>query len=101
MFCDICEAETGIRHGVDLRRGVRHPFITAVYIGSTRMNALSSGKVKRNPTDLVIQRSRELYGYTPEEKSDENREWMLQNGYLKKKRHRRGIRRKWSKTERT
>ena len=22
MFCDVCGAETGIRHGVDLRRGV-------------------------------------------------------------------------------
>lgn len=64
------------------------------------MNALSSGKVNRSPTDLVIQLSKELYGYTPEEKSDENREWMFQNGYLKK-RHKRGSRRKWSKTERT
>jgi hypothetical protein len=63
------------------------------------VNVLTSGKAKGNPTDLLIQRSKELYGYTPEEKSDENREWMLQNGYLKK-RHRRGIRRKGSKTER-
>lgn len=64
------------------------------------MNALSFIKVKRNPTDLIIHLSKELYGYTPEEKSDENREWMLQNGYLKK-RHRRDIQRKRSKTERT
>ncbi len=82
MFCDICGAETEIRHGVDLRCEVWHPFITAVYIGSTRVIALSSGKGKRNPTDLVIQRSKELYGYTPEEKSDENMDWMLQNGYV-------------------
>ncbi len=65
------------------------------------MNALSSGKVRRNPTDSVIQRSMELYGYTPAEKSDENLEWMLQNGYLKEKRYRRSIQRKRSKTERT
>ena len=61
---------------------------------------MSSVKVKRNPTDLIIHLSKELYGYTPEEKSDENREWMLQNGYITKKRHRRGTRRKWSNTER-
>ena len=56
------------------------------------MNALSSGKGKRSPTDLLIKRSKELYGYTPEEKSDENMEWMLRNGYLKEKRNRRGTR---------
>ncbi len=55
------------------------------------MNDSSSGRVKRNPTDSVIQRSKELYGYTPEEKSDENRDWMLQNGYLKKKRRARTL----------
>jgi hypothetical protein len=62
------------------------------------VNALSSGKVKRNPTDLIIQRSKELYGYTPEEKSDENMEWMLRKGYLKGKRHRRRRRRKTKRT---
>ena len=67
------------------------PFIGTVYTGSTRGNALSSGKGK-SPTDLLIKRSKELYGYTPDEKSDENIEWMLRNGYLKEKRHRRGTR---------
>ena len=56
------------------------------------MNALSSIKIKKRTTDLVIKRSKELYGYTPEEKSNENIEWMLQNGYMKDKRHKRGTR---------
>jgi len=65
----------------------------------TRVNGLSSEKGKS--TDLVIKRSKELYGFTPEEKSDENMEWMLRNGYIKEKRHRRGIRGRRSKNERT
>jgi hypothetical protein len=68
---------------------------------STRVNALSSVKGKGSSTDYVIKRSKELYGYTPEEKSDENMEWMLQNGYIKEKRHRRGIRGRRRKTEKT
>jgi hypothetical protein len=67
----------------------------------TRVNALSSGEDKGSSTDLVIRRSKELYGYTPEEKSDENMEWMLQNGYIKEKRHRRGTRGRRRKTEKT
>jgi len=65
------------------------------------VNALSSGKGKRSPTDLIIKRSKELYGYTPEEKSDENMEWMLRKGYLKETRRRRRIRGRRSKTKRT
>ena len=57
-----------------------------------RVNALSSIKIKKRTTDLVIKRSKELYGYTPEEKSNENIKWMLQNGYMKDKKHRRGTR---------
>ena len=34
----------------------------------------------------------ELYGFTPEEKSDENEKWMLQNGYFGKKKLKRGTR---------
>ena len=68
---------------------------------STRVNGLISEKGKKNSTDQVIKRSKELYGYTPEEKSDENMEWMLQNGYLQKKRHRRGTRGRRSKPKRT
>ena len=65
---------------------------------STRMTTLTPEKDSKNSTDKVIKRSKELYGYTPEEKSDENMEWMLQNGYLQKKRHKRGTRGRRSKT---
>jgi hypothetical protein len=65
---------------------------------STRVNPLTQEKDNKNSTDLVIKRSKELYGYTPEEKSDQNMEWMLQNGYLKKKRNKRGTRGRRSKT---
>ncbi len=64
-----------------------------------RVNALSSIKTKKRTTDLVIKRSKELYGYTPEEKSNENIKWMLQNGYMKDKKHRRGTRGRRSKDE--
>jgi hypothetical protein len=48
---------------------------------------LGEEKRKKN-SDLVIDRSVELLGYTPDEKSDRNLEWMLENGYSI--RHRRG-----------
>ena len=35
--------------------------------------------------DLVIKKSIELFGFTPEEKSDENLKWMKENGYVRKK----------------
>ncbi len=63
------------------------------------MNVPSSGKVKKNPTDSIIHRSKNLYGYTPEEKSDENMEWMLQHGYLNDKMHKRGSRGRRRKAE--
>lgn len=56
------------------------------------MNDLISENDEKNSTDQVIKRSKELYGYTPEQKSDENMEWMIQNGYLQKKRNKRGKR---------
>jgi hypothetical protein len=65
------------------------------------VNALSSAKSKGNSTDFVIKRSKELYGYTPEEKSDENIAWMLKNGYIKEKRHSRGTRGRRRKSETT
>ena len=68
--------------------------ISTVYMIPTRVNSLNSEKGKKNNTDLVIKRSKELYGYTPEEKSDENIEWMLRNGYIKAKRNKRGARRR-------
>ena len=75
-----------------LRWGTRIPFISTVSMISTRVNSLTSEKGETNTTDLVIKRSKELYGYTPEEKSDENIEWMLRNGYLKEKKNKRGTR---------
>jgi len=65
---------------------------------STRVNNLDSEKGKK-ATDLVIKRSKELFGFTPEEKSDENMEWMLRNGYIKEKRHKRGTRGRRRKSE--
>jgi len=47
---------------------------------------------KKSSTDRVIKKSMELFGYTPEEKSDENIEWMLRNGYLKERKNKRGTR---------
>ena len=58
---------------------------------SSRVNSLNSEKGK-NTTENVIKRSKELYGYTPDEKSDDNIEWMLRNGYLKERKNKRGAR---------
>jgi len=41
----------------------------------------------KSSTDLVIEKSVELYGFTPNEKSDENLKWMRENGYQIKHRH--------------
>jgi hypothetical protein len=57
-----------------------------------RVNSLISEKGKKNNTDIVIKKSMELFGYTPEEKSNENIEWMLRNGYIKEKKPKRGSR---------
>ena len=57
-----------------------------------RVNSLISEKGKKNNTDLVIKKSMELFGYTPEEKSNENIEWMLRNGYIKENTSKRGTR---------
>jgi len=56
------------------------------------VNALNEDKGKKSSTDLVIERSVELFGFTPDEKSDENLKWMRENGYRIKqvKRYRRG-----------
>jgi hypothetical protein len=39
---------------------------------------------KKTSSDLVIEKSVELFGFTPEEKSDENIKWMREHGYLSK-----------------
>ena len=71
---------------------IRIMLISTVPMLSTRVNGLNSEQGETTTTDLVIKRSKELYGYTPEEKSDENIEWMLRNGYLKEKKNKRGTR---------
>ena len=48
---------------------------------TTRVNRLDVEKGKKSSTDLVIEKSVELYGFTPNEKSDENLKWMRENGY--------------------
>jgi hypothetical protein len=68
---------------------------------SKPVNNLSSEKGKKSTTDLVIKLSKALFGYTPNEKSDENMAWMLKNGYMKRKRVKRGTRGKRLKSENT
>lgn len=50
---------------------------------SIRMSALNKHKGKKSSTDILIEKSVELYGFTPNEKSDENQKWMLKKGYIK------------------
>jgi len=38
-------------------------------------------KEKKSLTDLIIEKSVDIYGFTPNEKSDENLKWMRRNGY--------------------
>jgi hypothetical protein len=33
-------------------------------------------------TDQIIERSIKLFNYTPAERTKENQEWMLRNGYM-------------------
>ena len=69
---------------------------------TTRGNRLSLEKEKKSFTDKVIEKSVELYGFTPDEMSDENQNWMLENGYLSRRsqKRRRGIRGRRPKSER-
>jgi len=59
-------------------------------------------KKEKSSTDLVIEKSVELYGFTPNEKSEENLKWMRENGYLGKhaQRNMHGIRGRRLKSER-
>ena len=75
-----------------------NPIFSTVSMGSARVNSLYSKKGK-NIGDSTIKRSKELYGYTPEEKSDENMEWMLQHGYVTLKKYKYGPRRRRQKSE--
>jgi hypothetical protein len=48
----------------------------------------------RKKTDQIIEQAEGLYGFTLEEKTAKNIEWMLQNGYLKKRKVKRDKRRR-------
>ena len=47
-------------------------------------NKLSVEKKKKS-TDIIIEKSVELFGFTPDEMSDDNQNWMIENGYLNKR----------------
>jgi hypothetical protein len=56
------------------------------------MSWLNEKRTEKSFSDRVIEKSVELFGFTPDEKSDINLEWMRQNGYLvrhKRMRHKR------------
>ena len=55
-----------------------------------RVSRLDVEKGKKSSTDLVIEKSVELYGFTPNEKSDENLKWMREHGYGIKQVQKRG-----------
>ena len=46
-----------------------------------RANQMNMKIRKKTSSDLVIDKSVELFGFTPEEKSDENLKWMREHGY--------------------
>jgi hypothetical protein len=48
------------------------------------VSRLDEERRKKSFSDLVIEKSVELFGYTPDEKSDINLKWMRENGYMKK-----------------
>jgi len=56
------------------------------------MSELNEKRAGKSFSDRVIEKSVELFGFTPDEKSDKNLEWMRQNRYLvkhKRMRHKR------------
>ena len=65
------------------------------------MIKLNDERRKKSFSDLVIEKSVELYGFAPDDRSDENLKWMRENGYLIKQtqKHRRGTRGRRSKLE--
>ena len=51
------------------------------------MGELIEEKTKKQVSDLVIEKSVELFGFTPDEKSDKNLKWMQEHGYSIKRRY--------------
>ena len=70
----------------------RQVFIRTSALVIVRMNRLSEEKDKK--TAFIIERFIWMFGCTPDERSDENREWMREKGYNIKDRHKRG---RWGK----
>jgi len=67
-------------------------FIRMPVFITTCVSRLVVEKGKKSFTDLIIERSVKLYGFTPDKKSDENLKWMRKNGYARSRKHRRGTR---------
>jgi hypothetical protein len=54
---------------------------------------------QKKKTILIIEKAEKEYGISLDRKSNENLEWMIQNGYFIKKRRKRGTRGKRRKEE--
>jgi hypothetical protein len=63
-----------------------HAFIKEYSLCCVLVSILIAEK-KKSSTDFLIEKSFDLYGFTPMEKSDENLKWMRKNGYKIKNRH--------------
>ena len=50
------------------------------------MEGLVEDNNKKKFSDRVREKSVELFGFTPDERSDSNLKWMLENGYRIKQR---------------
>ena len=48
------------------------------------MSWLSEKRTEKSFSERVIEKSVELFGFTPDEKSDKNMEWMGEHGYFTK-----------------
>ncbi len=58
-----------------------------MHVFGCEMNSMVSEFKKKKFSDLVTEKSKDLFGYTPEQRTAENLVWMIENGYLSKKRN--------------
>ena len=72
-----------------MRPGERAQFLRTFTFRIMRVNGLGIKKGKKSLSDLVFERSIQLLGCTPDERSDENLKWMRENGYGIKQVHKR------------
>ena len=61
------------------------------------MSKLDKEKEEKSFTELINERAIEMLGLTLEEKSDENRKWMHENGYQIKVKRNRGRKARYSR----